>query len=69
MLVGEKGKMKSEKVWTSLLLPFSLLLFTSAARAEPVAYRDYDATTGTFKDAVRECAVVAAETRVLEDGW
>lgn len=39
------------------------------AQAELVAFRDYDAATGTFKDAVRECAFVTDETRVLEDGW
>ena len=40
MMKKEKGKMKSEKVRMSLLLAFSLLLFTSAARAaagDPVA--------------------------------
>ena len=36
--------MKSEKVWTSLLLTFSLLLFTSAARAAVI-----DVTSGNFE--------------------
>ena len=43
-----KGKTKSEKVRTALLFTFSLLLFTSAARAEelqPVPYLDWDAET------------------------
>ena len=32
----EKGKTKSEKVWTSLLFTLSLILFTSAAQAADV---------------------------------
>ena len=36
----EKGKTKSEKVWTSLLFTFSLLLFTSAANVARAATID-----------------------------
>ena len=36
---------------------------------EPVEFRDYDANTGTFTNAVRECALVTSATRVLYDGW
>ena len=39
------------------------------AMAELVEYRDYDANTGTFTNAVRECALVTGATRTLESGW
>ena len=61
--------MKSEKVWTSLLLTSSLLLFTSAAQAGSVEFYDYDASTGTFTNAVRACTLVTDETRKLTTGW
>ena len=51
----EKGKMKSVKVWTSLLFTFSLLLFTSAANAAelPAGYTAVDyiiAPRGAYVD-------------------
>ena len=62
--------MKSEKVWKALLLTFSSLLIAFPAKAtELVEFRDYDANTGTFTNAVRECTLVTAETRTLESGW
>lgn len=35
----------------------------------PVSYLDYDADTGTFTNAVRECMLVTSATRVLDNGW
>ena len=65
-----KMDMKIEKVWKTLLLPFSSLLIASAANAvEQVTFRDYDAVTKTFTNAVRECTLVTAETRTLGSGW
>ena len=61
--------MKSEKVWTSLLSAFPLLLFTFAAQAELVAFRDYDAKTGTFTNAVRKCTLVTSATQTMTSGW
>lgn len=39
------------------------------AQAELVTFRDYDAQTKTFTNAVRECTLVTDETRVLSSGW
>ena len=63
--------MKSEKALMALLFTLSLLLFTCfAAQAEPVEFRDYDANTGTFTNAVRECALVtSATTELIDGGW
>lgn len=54
---NEKGKMKSEKVWTSLLFTFSLLLFTFCAGAaelpagyKPVEYIESTKGGGQFID-------------------
>ena len=67
LMKKEKGKMKSEKVWTSLLLPFSLLLFTSAAdAAEDVSYWDSDAKEEKTQTA---CQAITTSTTTLEDGW
>ena len=41
----EKGKTKSEKVWTSLLFTFSLLLFASVADACTGMYAGKGVTT------------------------
>lgn len=61
--------MKSEKALMALLLTSSLLLFTSAANAATrVEFLDYDARTGTFTNAVRECTLVTSATRTLENG-
>ena len=50
MMMKEKGKMKSEKVRTSLLFTFSLLLFTFAATARA----DVPTVVFTFDDGFRE---------------
>ena len=52
-----------------LMLVVGGLLTAGVARAEPVEYRDYDARTGTFTNAVRECTLVTGATRTLENGW
>ena len=45
------------------------VLASGAAMAVPVEFCDYDANTGTFTNAVRECTLVTSETRTLENGW
>ena len=52
-----------------LMMLTMCVLASGAAMAELVEYRDYDANTGTFTNAVRECALVTSETRTLENGW
>ena len=61
--------MKIKNARKTFLLPFAFLLTTSAARAELVSYRDYDADAGSFTNAVRECTLVTSETRTLANGW
>ena len=62
--------MNSVKALTSLLLTSSLLLSTSAANAATVSYRDYDAATKTFTNAVRECQLVTGgTTELIDGGW
>ena len=46
-----------------------LALSASVTQAEPVEFRDYDAKTGTFTNAVRECTFVTDATRELAGGW
>ena len=58
-------------VWLmkTVLGAWCVVLAAGAAMAELVEYRDYDANTGTFTNAVRECTLVTSETRTLENGW
>ena len=60
----EKGKTKSEKVWTSLLFTFSLLLFTSLTRAAVLdkAYLSAD------RPAAGEAAISESEALVFRSG-
>ena len=37
--------------------------------AEQVEFRDYDANTGTFTNAVRECTLVTSATQPMTSGW
>lgn len=63
--------MKSEKVWKAFLLTFSSLLIAFPAKAtELVEFRDYDATTGTFTNAVADCQLVTGgTTELIDGGW
>ena len=58
-------------VWLmkTVLGAWCVVLAACTAMAELVEYRDYDANTGTFTNAVRECTLVTSETRTLENGW
>ena len=53
----------------TVLGAWCVVLAAGAAMAELVEYRDYDANTGTFTNAVRECVLVTSAARTLENGW
>ena len=50
-----------------LMMLTMCVLASGAAMAVPVEFRDYDANTGTFTNAVRECTLVTSETRTSEN--
>ena len=52
-----------------LMLVVGGLLTAGVAQTVPVEFRDYDANTRTFTNAVRECTLVTSETQTMTSGW